>query len=180
MKTTVLKFFTLSVAIFAFSTISFGQSQRTATADAGANIITPISISNTRVLDFGDIVSQTNAFKVIMSASGSRTETDASGLTGDQSPLLSTDAGNQALFTIKGEEDYKFSVLLPTSIDLSASGVTGATDMEVNTFTSNLNAANNTLTGGSVDLSVGATLNVNNTQAAGVYEGSFTVTVAYE
>ena len=178
MKTTVLKFFTLSAAIFAFSTISFGQSQSTATADAGANIITPISISNTQGLDFGDIVSQTNAFKVIMSASGSRT--DGSGLTGDQSPLLSTDAGNQALFTIKGEEDYKFSVLLPTSIDLSASGVTGAKDMAVDTFTSNLNAANNTLTGGSVDLSVGATLNVNATQAAGVYEGSFTVTVAYE
>ena len=178
MKTTILKFFTLSAAIFAFSTISFGQSQSTASADAGANIITPISISNTQGLDFGDIVSQTNAFTVTMSASGSRT--DASGLTGDQSPLLSTDAGNQALFTITGEEDYKFSVLLPTSIDLSASGVTGATDMAVDTFTSNLNAANNTLTGGSVDLSVGATLNVNATQAAGVYEGSFTVTVAYE
>ena len=178
MKTTVIKFFTLSVAIIAFSTISFGQSQSTATADAGANIITPISISNTQGLDFGDIVSQTSAFTVTMSASGSRT--DASGLTGDQSPLLSTDAGNQALFTITGEEDYKFSVLLPTSIDLSASGVTGAIDMEVNTFKSNLNAANNILTGGSVDLSVGATLNVNATQAAGVYEGSFTVTVAYE
>ena len=178
MKTTVLKFFTLSVAIFAFSTISFGQSQSTATADAGANIITPISISNTQGLDFGDIVSQTSAFTVTMSASGSRT--DASGLTGDQSPLLSTDAGNQALFTITGKEGYKFSVLLPTSINLSASGVTGAKDMAVDTFTSNLNAANNTLTGGSVDLSVGATLNVNATQAAGVYEGSFTVTVAYE
>jgi len=175
MKTTVLKFFTLSVAIFAFTNISFGQSESTATADAGANIITPISITNTQGLDFGDIVSQIDAFTVTMSASGART--DASGLTGDQSPLLSTDAGNQALFTITGEEDYKFSVTLPTSIELTA---TGATPMTVNNFTSNLNASNNTLTGGSVDLSVGATLNVNATQQAGAYTGTFDVTVAYE
>ena len=175
MKTTILKFFTLSAAIFAFSTISFGQSQSTASADAGANIITPISITNSQGLDFGDIVSQTNAFTVTMSASGSRT--DASELTGDQSPLLSTDAGNQALFTITGEENYKFSVTLPTSIELTA---TGATAMTVSDFTMNLNAANNTLTGGSVDLSVGATLNVNATQQAGAYTGTFDVTVAYE
>lgn len=175
MKTTVLKFFTLSVAIFAFTNISFGQSQSIATADAGANIITPISISNTQGLDFGDIVSQTSAFTVTMTAAGART--DASGLTGDESPLLSTDAGNQALFTITGEEDYKFSVTLPTSITLTA---TGADPMTVNTFTSNLNASNNTLTGGSVDLSVGATLNVNANQDAGAYSGTFDVTVAYE
>ena len=175
MKTTVLKFFTLSVAIFAFSTISFGQSQSTASADAGANIITPISISNSQGLDFGDIVSQTSAFTVTMYASGARI--DGSGLSGDQSPLLSTNAGTPALFTITGEENYKFSVTLPSSIELTA---TGATPMTVNGFTMNLNAANNILTDGSVDLSVGATLNVNATQAAGVYEGSFTVTVAYE
>jgi hypothetical protein len=175
MKTTVLKFFTLSVAIFAFTNISFGQSQSTATADAGANIITPISISNTQGLDFGDIVSQTSAFTVTMTAAGART--DESGLTGDESPLLSTDAGNQALFTITGEEDYQFSVTLPTSIPLTA---TGADPMTVNGFTMNLNETNNTLTGGSVDLSVGATLNVNASQDAGAYSGTFDVTVAYE
>ncbi|HHV04041.1 MAG: DUF4402 domain-containing protein [Bacteroidales bacterium] len=175
MKTTVLKFFTLSVALLAFTNISFGQSQSTASADAGANIITPISISNSQGLHFGDIVSQTNAFTVTMSAAGGRS--DASGLSGDQSPLLSTNTGNQAVFTITGEADYEFSVLLPTSIELTA---TGATPMDVDNFTMNLDESDNTLTGGSVVLNVGATLHVNAVQQAGAYTGSFNVTVAYE
>ncbi len=66
MKTTVLKFFTLSVAIFAFSTISFGQDTSTGTANASAKIIKPIAIINTQDLDFGDIISQTAAFNCLL------------------------------------------------------------------------------------------------------------------
>ncbi|MDD5314295.1 MAG: hypothetical protein PHI46_03565, partial [Bacteroidales bacterium] len=70
MKTTILKFFTLSAAIFAFSNISFGQSSATRTANAGANILKPIAIIKTRDLDFGDIISQTAAFTVTVSTAG--------------------------------------------------------------------------------------------------------------
>ncbi len=74
MKTTILKFFTLSAAIFAFSTISFGQDTSTGTANAGANIITPISIVKVTDINFGELVpSATTAVTVVMDQTGSIT-----------------------------------------------------------------------------------------------------------
>ncbi|MGI6293243.1 MAG: hypothetical protein ACOXZJ_02180 [Bacteroidales bacterium] len=71
---TMLKFFTLSVAIFAFSTISFGQNTDNATATAGARIVTPLTIENDEALEFGDIISGANT--VTITADGERTATN--------------------------------------------------------------------------------------------------------
>ena len=170
MKTTILKFFTLSVAIFAFSTISFGQSQSTASADAGANIITPISISNTRGLDFGDIVSQTSPFTVTVSTAGVRSASDATAI---------LDAvGEQAIFSVTGQESQSFKVTLPANGVVSIKS--GENLMNITGFNHNLGATPALDGTGNATLNVGAVLNVGATQAAGEYTGTFNVTVAYE
>ncbi len=61
MKTTILKFFTLSAAIFAFSNISFAQEQKEISATSSVTIIKPITITKERDLVYGSIVSSTTS-----------------------------------------------------------------------------------------------------------------------
>jgi len=170
MKTTVLKFFTLSVAIFAFSNISFGQSSVTGTADAGANILKPIAIINTQDLDFGDIISQTAAFTVTVSTAGERSATNAT--------AILNAVGKQAIFSVTGQENQSFKVTLPT--DGVVSIESGENSMNITGFNHNFGATPKLNGSGNATLNVGAVLNVGATQAAGEYTGTFDVTVAYE
>ena len=172
MKTTVLKFFTLSVAIFAFSTISFGQNTDNATASAGARIVTPLTIINDGALEFGDIISAANT--VTISPTGVRTATNEAALlvTASRTPQA-------AQFTVAGEASLGYTVLISESITLT--GETTSETMTVDNFVHN---ANGTLiateTTGKETFSVGADLTVGATQASDIYKGSFTVTVTYE
>ncbi|HOF76247.1 MAG TPA: DUF4402 domain-containing protein [Bacteroidales bacterium] len=169
MKTT-LKIFTLTVAIFAFSNISFGQSSATANANAGANILKPIAITNTQDLDFGDIISQTTGFTVIVTTAGTRSASNAT--------AILTAVGKQATFSVTGQESQSFKVTLPA--DGVVSIESGENSMNITDFDHNL-GENPALDGtGKATLNVGAVLNVGATQAAGVYTGTFDVTVAYE
>ena len=170
MKTTVLKFFTLSVAIFAFSNISFGQSSATRTANAGANILKPIAITKTRDLDFGDIISQTAAFTVTVSTAGVRSASNATAILGA--------VGEQAIFSVTGQESQSFKVTLPA--DGVVSIESGENSMNITDFDHNLGETPALDGTGNATLNVGAVLNVGVTQAAGVYTGTFDVTVAYE
>ena len=168
MKTTVLKFFTLSAAIFAFSTISFGQANNaTGTAQAAANIVTPISITKNIDLNFGNIAAAGTAFTVVLDESGART---SNGGTGTLPSVTGTVTA--AEFTVSGLSGATYAVTLPSSITISA----GTNNMTVDGFASN---ANFTLTGGSDTFNVGATLNVGANQVAGAYNGTFNVTVNY-
>ncbi len=169
MKTT-LKIFTLTVAIFAFSNISFGQSSATANANAGANILKPIAITKTQNLDFGDIISQTTGFTVIVTTAGTRSASNAT--------AILTAVGKQATFSVTGQESQSFKVTLPA--DGVVSIESGENSMNITDFDHNL-GENPALDGtGKATLNVGAVLNVGATQAAGVYTGTFDVTVAYE
>ena len=169
MKTTILKFFTLSAAIFAFSTISFGQANdATGTAQAAANIVTPISIKKNIDLNFGNIAASGSNFTVALSAEGVRTSTGGTG-------TLPSVAGTvtAAEFTASGLTGATYAVTLPTSITITDGGTNS---MTVNGFESN---STYTLTGGSDTFKVGATLNVGANQVAGAYTGNFNVTVNY-
>jgi len=167
MKTTILKFFTLSAAIFAFSTISFGQA--TGTAQAAANIVTPISITKNIDLNFGNIAASGSNFTVALSAAGVRSST---GGTGTLPSVMGTVAA--AEFTVAGLSGATYAVTLPSSITIKDGGETNT--MTVDNFESN---STFTLTGGSETFNVGAILNVGANQVAGVYSGSFNVTVNY-
>lgn len=168
MKTTILKFFTLSVAIFAFSTISFGQANdATGTAQAFANIVTPISIKKNIDLNFGNIAASGSNFTVALSAAGVRSST---GGTGTLPSVMGTVTA--AEFTASGLTGATYAVTLPSSITITH----GTNNMTVDDFNSN---ATLTLTDGSETFNVGATLNVGANQVAGAYTGTFNVVVNY-
>ena len=168
MKTT-LKIFTLTVAIFAFSNISFGQSSATANANAGANILKPIAITNTQDLDFGDIISQTTGFTVIVTTAGTRSASNAT--------AILTAVGEQATFSVTGQENQTFKVTLPASVSITDGGVNS---MSIAGFNHDLGATPVLDGTGNATLNVGAVLTVGAAQAAGAYTGTFDVTVVYE
>jgi hypothetical protein len=177
MKTTVLKFFTLSAAIFAFSTISFGQNLTTTSdaTSAGARIIKPLTISVGTNLEFGDILVGSN--EVTISTASERSATNTTLLldltSGGRTPQAST-------FNVQGEASLSYLITFAVVEDLT----NGTDTMTLSNFTENaggLNDGKGTIGAGGTDsFKVGATLTVANNQKAGVYEGSYTVTVAYE
>ena len=168
MKTTILKFFTLSVAIFAFSTISFGQNDATGTAQASANIVTPISITKNIDLNFGNIAASGSAFTVKLSTAGERTSTGGAGTLPSVNGTVTA-----AEFTAAGLSGATYAVTLPSTITITA-GTTN--NMTVDNFVS---SSTNILTDGSETFKVGATLYVGANQVAGAYTGNFNVTVNY-
>ena len=168
MKTTVLKFFTLSVAIFAFTNISFGQNDATGTAQASANIVTPISIKKNIDLNFGNIAASGSAFTVELSTAGERTSTGGAGTLPSVNGTVTA-----AEFTAAGLSGATYAVTLPSTITITA-GTTN--NMTVDNFVSN---STNILTDGSETFKVGATLHVGANQVAGAYTGNFNVTVNY-
>ena len=171
MKTTILKFFTLSAAIFAFSNISFGQDTSTAAANAGANIITPISIVKVTDINFGDLVpSATTAVTVVMEQDGT--------ISSAAQYYLSTGTRTAASFKISGEAGHAYKINCPATIDLEGPG---EAEMTL-TFNPSLAIDGSTLelTGGTQTLNLGGSLALAANQAAGAYTGTFNVTVAYE
>ena len=137
--------------------------QTSTTANASATIVTPISISKTLDMNFGNVAVQTaNGGTVVMTPAAVRSATG--GVT------LPTTAGTvtAATFTVSGQATYTYSITLP-STDLTITS--GSNTMAVNTFTSNPAATGSgTLSaGGTQTLTVGATLNVAAAQPAGLY-----------
>lgn len=171
MKTT-LKVFALSVALFGISNISFGQNTAEATAAAGARIITPITIENKKALEFGDIVAGANT--VTVDPDGVRTGSN-------EDLFLSVGRIPQAAqFTVSGEKSLSYLITFAVVEDLT----NGSDTMTLSAFTENAGGSHDgkgTIgTDGTDSFKVGATLTVADNQEAGVYEGSYTVTVAYE
>lgn len=155
--------------MLAFSAGAFAQA--TATSNAYATIITPIAITNDAEMYFGNIAVNNTAGTVVLATDDSRTVTGGCTL-----PAV-TGTVNAAAFTITGETDATFTITVnEASITLSGPG----TDMTVNNWTLSL-ASPGTLTGGTQNLTVGATLNVGASQAAGDYVSGtpFSVTVNY-
>ena len=178
MKTTILKFFTLSVAIFAFTNISFGQGNTSeANATAGANIITPIGITvdEGSQLQFGDLIATSTSYSVTIEPNGTRTSTG--------NATFFTETGYSAVsFTVTGEAGASYNITLPDNSTIEGAG----DDMALTSFTSS-NGLTSSISGtvgsyaaGSDSFTVGATLTVGANQAAGENSATFPVTVAYE
>lgn len=147
--------------------------QETATATATATIVTPISISKTVDMNFGNVaVQSTTGGTVVLAPAGTRTTTGAVTL-----PAV-TGTVTAASFTVGGQGTYTYAITLPTSAVTLSDGASHT--MTVTTFTSNPSGTG-ALTAGSQTLNVGATLNVAAAQAAGTYVSGtpFNVTVNY-
>ncbi len=137
------------------------------TATVNAEIVSPITISNSSsILDFGNIATPDADTDIVVSTAGTRTA--VAGIT------IPGGTVSAATFTVKAASGYGYSISIP-GIDLIR---TGEADMPVS-FTSSLGETN-TGTGADQTLNVGGTLTVGASQGAGAYTGTATVTVAYE
>lgn len=171
----LFKVLILIVAMVGFSKGTFAQD--TESSNASATIVTPISITWVQDMEFGNIAVTSTAGTVVLHPDGSRTPTG--GVT------LPNVTGNpvQAVFTINGTPNYTYAITLPNTLTITnttAGPGLGAT-MLVNAFTSDPSGTGQLDMGGAETLNVGATVNVNATQAAGHYESAtpFDVTVNY-
>lgn len=145
------------------------KAQQTATAAATATIISPIAITKTADLSFGNIVAGSSTGAVTVSTAGARSKTGGVTL-----PTATPGTINAAAFNVTGLASATYTitstvVTVPTS---------GSNTMAL-TLTSNPTGTGTIGAGGSQVINVGGTLNVGINQAAGNYVGSFTVTVAY-
>jgi hypothetical protein len=157
----------LAIIVLGFSAASFGQV--TATAITNATIITPIAITKTANLEFGNIaVNPTLGGTVVMPTSGVRTKT-----LGVTLPV-STGTPGQASFTVTGLAGSTFSFGLPTAFTILGPG----DPMTVDAFTS---SSTGTLSSGTEIVTVGATLHVAAAQLAGSYTNTtgLIITVNY-
>jgi len=163
------KFFGLVLVMLAFSAATFAQVSATATATA--TIITPIAITKTTDMNFGNIAVNASLGTVVLTPTSTRTVTGGCTL-----PAV-TGTVTAAAFTVTGQGTSTYSITLPVAATTITSG---ANTMTVDTWTSNPTPTG-ALTAGTQTLSVGATLHVAASQAAGTYVSGvpFTVTVNY-
>jgi len=155
------KFGILFIALIGFVVSANAQDSDFATS--AATIITPISITKTANLNFGNVAVGATAGTAVLTTSGT--------VSGTAGVTIPTAGGSPtaAAFTINGETTNSFSIAFTnSSITLTKAG--GGT-MTVDNFVSSLGATS-ALVGGTKPLTVGATLNVAANQAAGLYENA--------
>jgi hypothetical protein len=145
----------------------FAQNNAQGTAEAFAEIVSPITISETGSdLNFGKIAKDGTAGTVIIGLDGNRTGTAS---------VIPDSETTAAGFTVTAAASTPFIITLPNSVTLTGTDGT----MIVDEFNHNL-GDNPTGTGSNQDLLIGATLNVGASQNEGLYSGTINVTVAYE
>ena len=171
--TSIIAIVALSIA---FSTTA--SAQVTGLAPTSATIVTPIAISNTTEMNFGNFATTTAIGTIVLTPAGGRTKTGGVTLPATVGTVAA------AKFKVDGQADYTYAVTMPTEDLTLTIGVT-ANKMTVKTFTSTTLNNSGTLAGvltlGTDTVSVGATLNVGASQVAGLYENKtgFTVIVNY-
>jgi hypothetical protein len=136
-----------------------------ATATASANIVTPISVSKTQDLVFGNVLAGTGGSVTVGT-------TDNRSFSGGVT-LLSGTAPRSASFSIAadtiGGATYQMSY---SKVDLSGPGAA----MAISNITPSLTG----VLSGNQTIAVGATITVASGQTPGAYSGSITATATYE
>lgn len=151
-----------------FTSSVFGQA--TATANASATIVTPISITKNSDMNFGNIATNGAVGTVVLSPASART------FTGGVTLPATTGIVTAASFTVQGSDTYTYAITLPLSVIIE----NGVNQMIVDNFTSTPDATG-TLASGEEIINIGATLNLTASQAEGEYTSAtpFSVTVNY-
>ena len=173
--TKTIRFGAAGIAMFAALGMGSAAHADTASADATAEILEALDLTLTSgSLDFGAIVVN-GADTLTLQANGTMDCTNKQ--------VVCSGTTDNPLFTVEGTDGKEVSITLPSSaVDLTRVGGTvgvSADTLTVDNFTTNAAGNEVTLTGGSATFTVGGTLDVGATQNAGVYEGSFDVSVGY-
>ncbi|RWW91747.1 DUF4402 domain-containing protein [Flavobacterium cerinum] len=161
---------TLTFSLFGLLSTTSVFAQATASANASATIVTPISISKNTDMNFGNIATNGTVGTVVLSPASGRT------FTGGVSLPATTGTVTAASFTVQGSGSYTYAITLPSSVIITS----GSDQMTVNSFTSTP-ATTGTLSSGTQTITIGATLNLIASQAQGSYTSAtpFAVTVNY-
>jgi len=162
-----------AVAVFTPATV---MAQTSASGNGSLTVIQPLTVTKVADLRFGSIVRP-----VASTGTVSVDATGARNVTGDVEALAIGDTPQAARFTIAGEGGHAVSVTIPSSFVLT-NGAQSITVATVNNLAGALSAQ--TLSGtagsaGALDVSVGGSVAITATTAAGLYTGSFTVSTAY-
>jgi len=176
--------FAAIVLMAGFSTTIMAQTKATKTTPAGAVLIVPMTITQTAPLHFGSItLLSTIAASTVTLPSSSTTRVFSAGV---EAAGVSSDPATNAAYDVTGTYNETYALTLPSSdITLTEVGGTNAATMTANAFTAAFTAAGSTATtstlstAGTDDFTVGATLNLAIGQTAGIYAGTFDVTVDY-
>jgi hypothetical protein len=166
----IIKLLAAAAVIITFSTATFAQVSSTATATA--SIVTPITIAKTVDMNFGNVATSAALGTVVITPAGVRSKT------GGVTLPVTTGTVSAASFTVTGQPNFTYTITLPAAATTISSG---ANNMTVNTWTSTPTPTGTLGAGGTQVLTVGATLNVAASQAAGTYVSAipFSVTVNY-
>lgn len=157
------------------------SAQATESTVAAANLITPLTITETSALHFGTMAISTNG-TCILSTDGTRTATGGVNLSS------AVPASANATYTVGGLASTAYAVTLPATITVSHSSGTGAdlTISALKALVTNTGTDQNqgnivgALDGSGADgISVGGTLSIPDGTNAGLYNGTFDVTIAY-
>ena len=153
--------------VTALAMVSHSAIAASVDGDASATVVSPLAISQSTAMSFGNFAAGTGG-TVVIGTDGARSQTGAVSLS-------TVDEGSQGVFAVTGQGNATFAITLPsTDVTLTSGGNT----MTVNTFTSDPSGTG-TLSSGSATINVGATLTVGSGQAAGSYTGTYAVSVEY-
>ncbi len=170
-----LRIATFGAVIAAASLATSAQAATTATATATAEVLTTLSMTADSSLKLGQIAANT----------GGTVTVNPDGTVASTGSLISTGTRDPAQFTVTGSKGATVAVTLPTAASvLTLQGWTGtgaAPTMSLGTFkASPTGAFQLSSTTGQATFFVGGTLTVASAQAAGVYSGTFAVSVEYQ
>jgi len=158
-----------AIAATLAASASFGtaaQAAATATGTATAEILTTLTLTATRSLDFG---------QVAVNGAGTLDVTSAGSTC--SALLVCTGTATTATFDVTGSAGSAYGATVPAgSITLTS---LGGDTMTVDNFAADY-PVGTTLVGGASSFEVGGRLNVGASQPAGVYSGTFSVSVEYQ
>ncbi|WP_321438015.1 DUF4402 domain-containing protein [uncultured Bacteroides sp.] len=184
MKNKIVFLFAIATALALPNSI-MAQASGTLTSKASAEIVAPLTIVDNSglaggpTLNFGAMTISATAGSCILSTSNVRTA--SGGVT-----VVTTSPSSNSSFGITGKKGATYAITLPaTDITITREG--GTETMTVGSLTAlpASSVSGDKLTGvldatnGTDTFTVGGTLAVGASQAEGIYNGTFSVTVAY-
>lgn len=180
--TKTIRFGAASVAMFAALGLSTAAHADTAAADATAEVLAALELTNTDALNFGTVI-------LSATSTGGTVNVDAAGTRACAGDVICGPAGAEqaAGFTVTGTAGSNVSVavqdLVANPVSLTHTGNVGSTNAEHNIeLTALADSVGGSYTGfsGSEAFTVGGTIALDGSEIAGTYEGTFDVTVAYQ
>lgn len=176
----------LTIGFFTNNTIAQTTKSELTNATASAHLVQPMLLEQTNGLDFGTILlTDALAGKFVLtpdaSVDGVLTVTEG----GNSAATVGGHKAKVGLYKVKGSKHSGYAVTLPSSIIVESTGDTATDQMTIDNLKLYFSSAVKIDTAGKLDnkgddtFKLGGTLNIDASQADGLYAGTFTISVDY-